>query len=140
MKQKNKQIGSSPPGYYYYAAGGTTALAGILHLILFSNGIGRGISEIGIFFLLSGLIQLFWAVPMIKRWGGIWYYIGIAGTIVLIILWGITREQNPITHGRALPINSMSIVTEIFEFAFVVLSAIIIWKERASRVTEIKHN
>ena len=140
MKQKNKQIGSSPSGYYYYAAGATTAIAGILHLILFSNGVGRGISDIGIFFLISGLIQLFWAAPMVKRWGRTWYYIGIAGTIILIILWGVTREPNAITHGRALPVNSMSIVTELFQFAFIVLSAIIIWKERTSRLPEIKHN
>jgi hypothetical protein len=140
MKQKNKQIESRPSGYYYYAAGATTAIAGILHLILFSNGLGRGISEVGIFFLISGLIQLFWAVPMVKRWGRTWYYIGIGGTIILIILWGITRAPNPLTHGRALPINSMSVVTELFEFAFIGLLAIVIWKERTSRLPEIKHN
>ena len=140
MKQKNRQIGSSPSGHYYYAAGAATAIAGILHLILFSNGLGRGISDVGIFFLISGLIQLFWAVPMVKRWGRTWYYIGIGGTIILMTLWGITRAPNPITHGRALPVNSMSIVTELFEVAFIILSVVIIWKEKASRLPEIKHN
>jgi uncharacterized membrane protein HdeD (DUF308 family) len=140
LNQKNKQIGSSPSRYYYYAAGATTAIAGILHLILFSNGIARGVSEIGIFFLISGLIQLFWVLPMVKRWGRTWYYIGIGGTLALIILWGITREPNSFTHGRALPINSMSIVTELFEFAFIALSAIIIWKERTSSIPELKQS
>jgi len=138
MNQKNKQIGSSPSRYYYYAAAATTGIAGILHLILFSNVIGRGVNEIGVFFLISGLIQLFWVLPLVKRWGRTWYYIGIGGTIALIILWGITREPSSITHGRALPINSMSIVTELFEIAFIALSIIIIWKERASRLQELK--
>jgi hypothetical protein len=140
MKMKNKQIGSALSPYYYYAAGAATAIAGILHLVLFSNGIGRGVSEIGIFFLISGLIQLFWAVPMVKRWGTRWYYTGIGGTILLIILWGITRAPNPITHGRSLPINSMSIVTEVFELAFIALSFIIIWRERALEPPELEHN
>jgi hypothetical protein len=48
--------------YYYYAAA-ATALAGILHIVLSANGIGRG-SLSGIFFLIAGIAQLFWALPM----------------------------------------------------------------------------
>ena len=43
---------------------------------------------------------------MIRRWSKIWYYIGIAGTVILIILWTVTRTLNPITEGRALPNNA----------------------------------
>lgn len=74
----------------YYAAAGTTAIAGILHLMLVPNIIGRNPNS-GIFFIVSGIAQIFWVIPMLKRWGRIWYYIGIAGTIILIIMWGITR-------------------------------------------------
>jgi len=127
--------------YHYYAAAITTGIAGILHLRLFFSGLDRGINDIGIFFLISGLLQLFWVIPMIRHWGRPWYYFGLGGTIVLVILWSITRIPNPITHGRALPINSMSIVTELFEFAFIIITAIIIISNKRSiRAPEIKQD
>jgi hypothetical protein len=67
---------------------------------------------------------------MIKRWGRIWYYIGIGGTIILIILWAITRMPgNPIT-GRGGPLNEIGIAIQVFQIAYVVITAIIIVKER----------
>jgi hypothetical protein len=48
--------------YYYYAAAAATAIAGILHIVTFSNTIGRN-PLTGIFFLIGGIAQLFWAVP-----------------------------------------------------------------------------
>ena len=77
---------------------------------------------------------------MVRRWGKPWYYVGMGGTIVLIIIWTITRFPNPLTEGRGLPINSMSIVTDLFEIAFVITTAIIISKERSKRAPEIKQN
>jgi hypothetical protein len=113
----------------YYVAAATIAIAGILHLILASTIIGRNINS-GIFFIVAGLAQLFWTVPMIKKWGRIWYYIGIAGTAILIILWIITRVPNPITGGRGLPINEMGLAVEVFQIAYIVLTAIIIAKKQ----------
>jgi hypothetical protein len=124
--------------YYYYGAAITTGIAGIMHLRLFFNGLDRGINDIGMFFLVSGVLQLFWVIPMIRRWGRPWYYFGLGGTIVLIIIWLMTRVPNPITNGRALPINSLSIVTELFEIAFIIITAIIISKERSKRALEIR--
>jgi hypothetical protein len=89
--------------YYFIAAAAATAIAGILHLILASNVITRGALLFGIFFIVAGLAQLFWVLPMIKRWGRMWYFIGIAGTVILMIIYVITRIPNPITGGRALP-------------------------------------
>jgi len=81
----------------YYTAAATTAIAGILHLMLVPNIIGRNPNS-GIFFIVSGIAQIFWVIPMLKRWGRIWYYVGIVGTIILIIIWAITRMPgNPIT-------------------------------------------
>lgn len=117
--------------YYHIAAGATTGIAGILHLVLAYNGIGRGgISPFSIFFIVSGLAQLFWILPMVKRWGRIWYYIGIGGTIVLMIMYIITRVPNPITNGRALTVNGLGISIEIFQAAFIIITALIIVKER----------
>ena len=121
----------------YYAAAATSAIAGILHLVVASNVIGSNILS-GIFFIVAGIAQIFWALPMVKRWGKIWYYIGIAGTTVLIILWVITRAPNPITGGRALPINEMGIAIEVFQIVYIVITAIIIAKERKGRVQVIK--
>ena len=64
-----------------------------------------------------------------KEMGKIWYYIGIAGTIILIIMWATTRmPENPIT-GREGPISDMGIAIEVFQIAYVVITAIIIAKE-----------
>jgi hypothetical protein len=121
----------------YYVAAATTAIAGILHLILASTIIGRNINS-GIFFIVAGLAQLFWVVPMIKRWGRVWYYIGVAGTIVLIIMWAMTRlPGNPIT-GRGGSINEMGVAIEVFQIAYIVLTAIIIARETRSINKTIK--
>ena len=110
---------------YYAAAAATTAIAGILHLVLAPNILGFSLNT-GIFFIVAGIAQLFWVVPMIKRWGRMWYYLGIGGTIVLIILFAITRMPgNPIT-GRGAPISPMGIAIEVFQVAFIILTAIIV--------------
>jgi hypothetical protein len=112
----------------YYTAAVTTAIAGILHLILVPDIIGRNLNS-GVFFIVAGIAQIFWTVPMLKRWGRIWYYVGIAGTIVLIIMWAMTRvPNNPIT-GRGGPISEMAIAIEVFQIAYVVITAIIIERE-----------
>ena len=75
---------------------------------------------------------------MLKRWGRIWYFLGIGGTIILIIMWVITRVPgNPIT-GRGGPISEMAIVIEIFQIAYIVITAIIILKERRGHKEVVK--
>ena len=37
------------------------------------------------------MLQVFWAVPVIKRWGRIWQIIGITGTAVFFALWFADR-------------------------------------------------
>jgi hypothetical protein len=119
----------------YYAAAATTAIAGILHLSLVPDIIGRNPNS-GVFFLISGIAQIFWLIPMLKRWGRIWYYIGIAGTIVLIIMWVMTRiPGNPIT-GRGGPISEMAIAIEVFQVAYIIITAIIIAKESKSSISQ----
>src|SRR5215208_1664798 len=110
---------------YYAGAAATTAIAGILHLSLVPDIIGRNLNS-GVFFLISGIAQIFWVIPMLKRWGRTWYYIGIAGTIILIIMWAITRMPgNPIT-GRGGPISDMAIAIEIFQIAYIIITVIIL--------------
>jgi len=123
----------------YYAAAATTAIAGILHLIQASNVLDFSLNFF-IFFIVSGIAQLFWVVPMIRRWGMPWYYVGIGGTIVLIILFAITRMPgNPIT-GRGGPIMPMALAIEVLQVAFIGLSiAIIVYEmKRGKRISSGK--
>ncbi|MGB8778385.1 MAG: hypothetical protein WCC82_09155 [Nitrososphaeraceae archaeon] len=121
----------------YYAAAATTAIAGILHLSLVPNVIGRNPNS-GIFFIISGIAQIFWVIPMLKRWGRIWYFLGIGGTLILIIMWVITRVPgNPVT-GRGGPISEMAIVIDIFQIAYIIITAIIILKERRGHKEIVK--
>jgi hypothetical protein len=108
-----------------YAAGGCTLIAGILHLSLAPNVIVNNL-QVGIFFLVAGIAQIFWTLPILRTWGRIWTYVGIGGTIILIIIWTITRfPDNPII-GRDLPVNSIGIAIEAFQVAFIVLCSLII--------------
>jgi hypothetical protein len=122
----------------YYAAAATTAIAGILHLIFASNVISFNILN-GIFFIVAGIAQLFWVLPMIKKWGKIWYFVGIGGTIILIVMWAVTRMPgNPIT-GRGGPITDIAIAIEVFQIAYIIITAIIIAKERRGRAKEVNN-
>ena len=106
-----------------------------LHLVYASNVIDRS-PLFGIFFIVAGLAQLFWVLPMIKQWGRLWYYIGIGGTMVLIVLYAITRVPNPITGGRALPISTIGMETILLQAAYIVIAAVILVKERRLKVSE----
>lgn len=111
--------------WLYYAAAATTAIAGILHLTQGPNMLNFNLNG-AILFFVGGLAQLFWVVPMIKRWGRVWYSVGIAGTLVFIAIWVITRvPSNPIT-GRGGMISDMGIAVEVMQFAFVALTGAII--------------
>ena len=120
--------------WLYYSAAGTTAIAGILHLILAPNMLNFNPSSALLFFV-GGAAQLFWVVPMIRRWGRVWYCVGIGGTLVLIAIWIITRlPGNPLT-GRGGMINEMGIAVEIMQWAFVGLtSAILVIELRMKRI------
>jgi hypothetical protein len=115
--------------YYFIVAAATTAIAGILHLTLVPNAINFNINN-AIFFLVAGIVQIFWVLPMIKRWGRIWYVIGVAGTAILIGIWVITRiPENPIT-GRGGPISEIAIAIEVLQIVYIVTTLLIISKEK----------
>ncbi len=101
-----------------------------------SNVLSRGTNNTGIFFLACEIVQLFWVIPMIRRWGRPWYVAGIVGTIALIVLYGMTRIHNPITS-RALSINYIGIETEVFQIAFIIIAAIIIARETRRKAPQV---
>ena len=121
-----------------YAAAAATAAAGMLHLMLAPNILGFNVNQ-GILFIVGGIAQVFWIIPMINRWGRVWYGIGIAGTAVFMALFFITRVPgNPIT-GRGGGANTMSILVEVFEALFIGLAvAALIYESRRKRNKEQK--
>lgn len=113
----------------YYAAAAAIAVAGLLHMVSFSNAVGSNINN-AILFGVGGMAQIFWVVPMIRRWGLPWYLVGIGGTAVFIAIWAITRiPDNPIT-GRGGPVSSMGLAVELAQLAFIGLTAAIIALEK----------
>jgi len=73
-----------------FVAAGTTVIAGITHLIMAPGSISRNLGQ-GILFLVGGILQIFWAIPVIKRWGRVWQIIGIVGTAVFVMLYYSSR-------------------------------------------------
>ena len=122
-----------------YAAAATTLIAGILHInkVIDTISSGEAISNADILFLAGGIAQVFWIVPIIRQWGKTWYYIGIAGTAVFVLLWVITRiPENPIT-GRAGPISIEATIIQVFQIAFIILSIIILIKSTVIKDSRI---
>ncbi|MEO9294413.1 MAG: hypothetical protein ABI347_02305 [Nitrososphaera sp.] len=113
-------------GVLYYAAAAATAIAGMLHLMMGPGSLGFNAGQ-GILFTVGGIAQVFWIIPMVRRWGRVWYSIGIAGTVVFIALWVITRmPANPIT-GRAGPAgNPIALMIEAAQIIFVALAAAVL--------------
>lgn len=107
-----------------YGAAASTLIAGVLHLALVPMFFNQMTPDVIIFFIGSGLAQLFWIIPTVKRWIFPWYYIGIGGTIILILLWIIAIP------GSGYPIGGMDVAIEVSQIAFVILSVIVIKKNR----------
>ena len=108
-----------------YSAAVTTFITGILHLTFVPNLIGFS-GYTSLFFLITGITQLFWVVPILKKWSNVWYYAGMGGTFILLALWLITRVPNNRILNRALPVNDIGIIIEVLQTAFIILCGLII--------------
>jgi hypothetical protein len=118
----------------YYAAAGATAVAGILHLILAPGMLNFNPNATALF-AIGGAAQVFWAVPMVRKWGRTWYAVGIGGTAALVLLWVVTRMPgNPIT-GRGGGVNEMAMAVEAAQLLFIGLAAaILVIESRMKRI------
>ena len=119
----------------FYGAAATTAIAGIIHVVL---GIPSNNLNSQILFVVGGTVQIFWIVPMIRKWGTIWYGVGLGGTIVFIAIWAITRVPDNFITGRGGRISDNGILTEVFQFVFVALVIAILVLEKNSIIRETK--
>ncbi len=129
--------------YLTILAASTTLLAGILHLAMIgpfnkpSNFPMELLPLTDLIFIISGGAQMFWAIPMFLGWSIRWYYMGLVGTIGLVLLLAFTRIPNPIT-GHALQNNNIGYATEIVQIAYIVITGIIILKQRRTRRLNVK--
>jgi len=71
---------------------------------------------------------------MIKRWGRMWYYIGIAGNIAFIILYVITRFPGNPVNGRGGDVDIVDITCELAQVAYIAITAVILLKERSMKL------
>lgn len=110
----------------FYAASASTLIAGVLHLAIVPMFFTQMSMDITIFFIISGLTQIFWVIPVIKRWSKPWYYVGIIGTVILITMYLIA------VPGSGYPVNQLDIAIELFQIAFIILCSIIIVKDRTT--------
>jgi hypothetical protein len=123
--------------YLFIAAAVATAIAGIVHLYMpLSHPRMLGNIPTATFFLGSGIAQLFWVIPMIKRWGRIWYYIGIVGNIAFIILYVLTRFPGNPVNGRGGDVDIVDMTCEIAQVAYIAITAVILAKERSIKVVD----
>jgi hypothetical protein len=116
--------------YLTVLAAATTLLAGILHLMMVGtffkppNFPLELLAGSNILFIVSGVAQIFWAVPMFLRWNIRWYCAGLVGTAALVILLAASRIPNPMT-GQALQNNSIGYLTEIVQIVYIIITGII---------------
>lgn len=107
----------------FYIAAASTFIAGILHLAVIPMYFTLMPFDVTIFFLVSGTAQLFWVIPILKRWSNLWYYVGIGGTAVLIALFVIE------VPGRGLQVSEFEIIIELVQIIFI-MSSIMIVREK----------
>jgi hypothetical protein len=91
---------------------------------------------VAVFFLGSGIAQIFLILPMIKRWGRRWYYIGIAGNIAFIILYVITRFPGNPVNGRGGDVDAIDMICELAQVAYIAITAVILAKERSIKIVD----
>ena len=131
MKQNNLRIKGQPLlEIFVVIAALSTGIAGFVHLYVPLVSEPKVLHHVpnAIFFLGSGIAQLLWIIPMLKRWGKAWYYVGIIGNIGFILLYIITRiPGNPIT-GRGGHIDNIDIICEFAQLAYILTTLVIIIK------------
>jgi uncharacterized membrane protein YuzA (DUF378 family) len=109
-----------------YAAAACMFIAGVLHLAIVPMFFAQMSIDVTIFFVVSGLAQLFWVIPTIKKWSKPWFYVGIGGTVILIIMYFVA------VPGSGYPISPLDLAIEASQIIFVILCTIIIFKDRTT--------
>jgi hypothetical protein len=111
----------------FYVAAASTFMAGVLHLAIIPMFFTLMPMNVTIFFLVSGVSQLFWVIPVLKGWNKLWYYVGIGGTMILIALFVIA------VPARGLPVSELEVTIELIQIVFIICSIMIV-KDRTTKL------
>lgn len=111
----------------FYAAAVTTVIAGIIH---FEMGVSSNNQNSQILFVVGGLAQMFWVAPMVRKWGKVWYSVGIGGTAVFVAIWVITRMPDNFITGRGGRVNENGVIVEACQIAFIALAIALLTVEK----------
>jgi len=117
------------------AAIASTTIAGILHMFMVPRSMEHDMYE-GIFFLVSGILQVFWILPIIKDWHKIWYYVGVGGTAILFALWLAERIPG-LESGRGIRLSANTIAIEAFQIAFIGLCIVLLKRKLKSKIIPV---
>ena len=126
-----------------------TIIGGVLHLAMVQRSFSREPLE-GILFLVGGILQVFWTIPVIKQWGRVWQIIGIVGTITFVLLWFFDRLHilpsigmppagippgggPPGNRGGGFMIGGQAIPIELSQLIFIGFSIILLFYKKANR-------
>jgi len=129
----------------FYIAAATTLIAGLLHLMM----IGPSMKPLNFpmellqytdgLFLISGIAQIFWAIPMALNWNTRWFYVGLIGTIALTSLIALTRIPNEITGIALQDKNPMALLTEVMQTTYIITTLTIILNKKRAIFRLITH-
>jgi hypothetical protein len=135
-KERRKESVVETSRVLFYIAAATTMIAGVLHLVM----IGPSLKPVNFpmellpytdgLFLISGITQIFWALPMTLRWNIRWFYAGLIGTIALTSLIALTRIPNEITVVALQDKNPMALLTEVMQTTYIVTTLTIILNKK----------
>jgi hypothetical protein len=129
----------------FYIAATTTMIAGVLHLMM----IGPSMKPLNFpmellpytdsLFLIAGIAQIFWAIPMALNWNTRWFYAGLIGTILLTSLIALTRVPNEITGIALQDKNPMALLTELMQTTYICTTLTIIFNKKRAILKLVTH-
>lgn len=74
-------------------------------------------------FLISGIMQIFFAIPILENWKIRWHTFGICWTFLLTALLILTRVPNVITGSALIDHNHIAFLTEMFQIMYIIIIA-----------------
>ena len=109
-----------------------TIAGGILHFVMIGpilkpeNFPSRLLPYTDTLFLISGIMQIFFAIPILENWKIRWHIIGICWTLFITGLLILTRVPNIITGPALVDHNHIAFLTEVFQTMFIIVTAVIV--------------
>ncbi len=90
------------------------ALAGVIHLGLAPEHYAHAPAH-GIFFVVAGLAEIFWALIFWRRPSAKLYYVGLILAGGLVVLWAVTRFVIPPFEHEPGPVDAEGLITKLSE-------------------------